>query len=430
MLGIKHKLTDRALYIFHDIVENNLLKVQQQLKECNDNQVEEITQLKNQIAFIEQELLDFDNEIANQRAVSFQFSIEEIYYMYGQYENKFIDIEFHKKSDAALNYGRNIGGVLIYHKTEREDFEKIISSSDFPRTNGLVKLNISPLYNLSDKQSIEIQNTGFLSGDVFQINSVNIPSSKTFKKDGLKEIPNTVNIEFDPIGINLYKMELRLLSNRLNDGGLLTDNEWCKLCGYLLLYEPKSTEIEFINKRTFDKNGVKFRNVRFYELKALSFNTSLSDNESDEFYELLCERSFERIEIVREMIKKSTNKSLSYFQKCYPEIYREIAQNLMNFEDESIEFIKTRTPIYWDFKSFIHIYLKHCEELQIEGHFKDKTKFQYTQKDIKRLLATAIGEISNKIEKQLSAGKDFRIYGDKSLYFNGNYYCLTLLTDK
>ena len=83
------------------------------------------------------------------------------------------------------------------------------------------------------------------------------------------------------------------------------------------------------------------------------------------------------------------------------------------------------TPIYWDYEGFLHIYLRHCDELAIEGHFENKTKFQYTQKDIKRILKIAIEDLKPKINEKLKEGKDFRIYGDRSLYFNGNHYSLT-----
>lgn len=86
-------------------------------------------------------------------------------------------------------------------------------------------------------------------------------------------------------------------------------------------------------------------------------------------------------------------------------------------------------PIYWDYEGFLHIYLRHCDELAIEGHFENKTKFQYTQKDIKRILKIAIEELKPKINEKLKEGKDFRIYGDRSLYFNGNHYSLHILAD-
>ena len=84
-------------------------------------------------------------------------------------------------------------------------------------------------------------------------------------------------------------------------------------------------------------------------------------------------------------------------------------------------------PIYWDYESYLHIYLRHCEELEIEGHFERKTNFQYSQKDITRILKIAIENLLPQINERLSQGKEFRIYGNKALYFNGNHYSLHIL---
>ena len=87
----------------------------------------------------------------------------------------------------------------------------------------------------------------------------------------------------------------------------------------------------------------------------------------------------------------------------------------------------TVIPIYWNYESYLHIYLRHCDELEIEGHFENKTKFQYTQKDIRRILKIAIENLKDKINEKLKEGKEFRIWGDRSIYFNGNHYSLHIL---
>lgn len=426
MFGITHKLIDPALYIYHDMVEDNLLKMKEKLSTYGTEKNEDVDELNKMISIYEHELLDFENEISSLKSENFQFSVEELYYMYGQYENRFIDVEFHKLSDTAKKFGRNIGGDIIYSKSERERLEILINSGKLERTNGLVKLDVSPNYNIPGILSKELSTLGFLSGDIFQIHSVNLPLRKEFNKEGIKEIPDTMNIEFDPTGLNPYKLELRLLSNRLNDGQTLIDTEWCKLCGYLLQYEPESINIKIIRERTFDGNGLKKKFVRFYELKAMFFDSKQMVEHIEEFNTLLSERTSDRKEILRQELKKSTKKTLEEFSVEYPDIYIKLENIILTFEDETIELNKTVVPIYWDLKSFLHIYLRHCEELQIEGHFKTKTKFQYTQTNIKSVLSIVVDKLSNKINTRLLEGNDFRSFGDKSLYFNGNHYTIRI----
>ena len=59
-------------------------------------------------------------------------------------------------------------------------------------------------------------------------------------------------------------------------------------------------------------------------------------------------------------------------------------------------------------------------------HFKAKTSFSYKQKDIRRILSIAVKQFENKIQARLSKGLDFRTYGEKALYFNGNYYSMRI----
>jgi hypothetical protein len=98
----------------------------------------------------------------------------------------------------------------------------------------------------------------------------------------------------------------------------------------------------------------------------------------------------------------------------------------LGFDEEVLSIGKFPIPIYWNFKSYLHIYLRHCEELQPDGQFKAKTPFAYTQKDIRRILKIAVNKLIDKIQSRLSKGSDFRTYDEKSLYFNGNYYSLRI----
>ena len=429
MFGIKHKLNDPLLYLLHDMVEGQLQHAEDSLSKCTEEQVEQINQLRQKIAYFKNELSDFEKDVAKQREEMFQFSVEELYFMYGQYESRFIGVEFHKLSESGKKYPINIGGIIVYSKSEREELDKVINSGNIPRTNGLIKIDVSSNYNLTKEQTDELLNKGFMCGDIHQILASNMPVQKAFKQEGIKEIPNTMNINFDPTGMDPHRMFMWLFSQRVKDGGRLIDTEWCKLCGYGIYYEPESINLEFIKQRVFDAEGNKNKKVRFHELSAKLFNTDINKGEIAEFGALLKERSLERVEMIREEIKRSTNKTLEKFAEEYPEIYKVIRTSASTFDEETLEYHTTILPIYWDFRSYLHIYLRHCEELQIEGHFKNKTKFQYTQKDIKRILGIAIHKLHDKINDRLASNNDFRVFGDQTLYFNGNFYSLRIEKD-
>lgn len=427
MFGITSKINDHSLYLLNDMVENQVKAAEKELATTKDPK--RINFLKEQTAYYKSELAKFKDEVENQRKDKFQFSVEELYAMYGQYENKYISIEFHKFSESAAKYGRNIAGVIVYTKAEREGLEKLITSDKVPRNNGLVKFDFSKTDEISDGLRNELLKTGFISGDIYEILASNFPVQKAFNQPGKKEIPNTIEVKFDPNGFDISRSTRWLLSQKIKSGYQLTENEWDKFCGLSLYLEPESIEVEFIRKNALDEHGAKKYPVRFFELEAKLYSKDITREELSEFNDFLKDRKSRRIDSITQEIKRSTNKTLENFAKEYPDIYTALEISRIQFDNETLVYHDAEKPIFWDYESFLHIYLRHCDELNIEGHFENKTKFQYTQKDIRRILVIAIEKLLPQINAKLKENKEFRIYGDKSLYFNGNHYSLHILNN-
>ena len=125
------------------------------------------------------------------------------------------------------------------------------------------------------------------------------------------------------------------------------------------------------------------------------------------------------MEMTKREIKRSTNKSIEDFKFEYTKIYGQLLDSIISFKDESLYYANMITPIYWTYEKFLHIYLRHSIDYDIEGGFASKTKFQYTGRDIKEVLKMAISELSSQINDNMKQGKEFT--NDK-FYFNGNYY--------
>ena len=426
MYGINHKINDSGLYLLSDIVEEQLNVYEKVLADTPAQDKEKIAQLQQAISIYRGELEKFKQEIEDQKKERFQFSVEEIYAMYGQYEQKFISIEFHKYSDSAQKYGRNISGTIQYGKAERETLEQIIESGNVPRTNGPVNFE-STDEHLSKEQQEQLKNEGFISGDIYEVLATDFPAQKAFGQVGKKEIPNTIEIKMDPTGFDVNRSNHWLLGQKIKSGYPLTDDEWAKFCGLSFYLEPESVNFDVIKIKGFSEDGKKAYLSRFFELEAKLYAKDISAEEMQEFNEFLKKRKAVRIEAIVKEIKRSTNKTLEKFKEEYPAIYKALEISRIQFDNETLAYHHVVKPIYWYYVGFLHIYLRHCDELSIEGHFENKTKFQYSYKDIRRILKIAIDNLLPQINDRLSKGKDFRIYGDKSLYFNGNHYSLHVL---
>lgn|SRR5699024_4583624 len=105
------------------MVENQLENVKIELSKLSEENKERKEFLTTQIAVYESQLKAFKEDIKKQLSEKFQFSVEELYAMYGQYDNNYISIEFHKFSESAEKFGRNISGVFTYYKKEREKLD-------------------------------------------------------------------------------------------------------------------------------------------------------------------------------------------------------------------------------------------------------------------------------------------------------------------
>jgi len=427
MFGIEHKITDSSLYLLHDMLESMLFNTEYEINNIPTDQTQEIQVLKAKVERWKSELFAFENKIAKLRAGYFQFSVEELFYMYGQFD-KYISIDFHKFSDSSKKYGRIIGGMIVYGKNERKNLQEIIALGNISRTNGLVKIDVSSTSELSPQNIKDLLETGFKCWDIHKLLVLASPLKNSFSQRGKKEIPNTINININinTKGTDLFKLALYNLNMRLDNGGLLIENEWNKYYGYSIHYHPELKKIEILREKLYDKSGRILEKVRFFELVAAYTNSNFTVTEKNEFLGLLRKRKKERFEVLKGELRKSNINSIEIFKTNHPEIYVEIHKTVLAFEDEVLTFSKSLIPVYWDFKSYLHIYLRHCSELQPSGHFKSKTPFAYSQKDIRRILKMAVEKLEDTIQNKLSQGIDFRTYGEKALYFNGNYYSMRI----
>ncbi len=425
MFGLTPQISDKSLYLLHDMVEGMLQNSEHSLKDTPKEKTKDMAQLILTIAYYKQELDLFEIDITKQLKESFQFAVEELYYMYGQYD-KFVGIEFHKFSDTAKKYGRHIGGIFIYGKNERKDLESKINSENIHRTNGLVKIDVSSNYNLTEHQIKDLIEVGFKSGDIHEILNSNTTLANAFTQQGKKEIPNTINVNADFTKTDPFKLTLYNLNMRLKDGRILIKSEWDEYYGYNLYYSPEIKKDTNLKEKIYNKDGTKKKEIRFYELIAKHRNSDLIGKERNEFSDLLKKRRIERFEILKMELNKTGITSVEQFKIYHPEIYMEVYMAALTFDDEVLTYTKSPIPVYWDFKSYLHIYLRHCDELQPAGHFNTKTPFAYSRKDIKRILTIAVEQQEDKIQARLSQALDFRTYGEKALYFNGNYYSMRI----
>ena len=425
MLSVNHKLSDGSLYLLHDIVEGMLKKAEIDIQAMDKSHKEEIEQMLETIAYYNQELENFETDITEKRKIHFQFSIEEIYYMYGQYD-KFVGIEFHKFSEAAKKFGRNIGGTFVYSKSERRDLQNSLASTVNSRTNALVKIDASSVYKLTDDQAKELVEVGFNIGDIYEILVTNTPLRNSFTQTSRKEIPNTIEVKFNPKKFNLEETQIWLSLNKIKDGYTLLTHEYTQLYSNLMVLSPENVSQENKEKYLLGLDKLTFTEAAAINIFSTKYSKGIiTSDESGQFNQLLKQRRIQRFEVVKKELGIS-KKQLDKFRETYPEKYKELYDVVLTFQAETLSSHKTTHPIYWDFERFIHIYLRHYENFFIETSTARGTHFQYSYKDIRRIACMIIEQLRNDIENQLLQGKSYAKHGEEGFYFNGNYYVIRI----
>lgn len=247
-------LNDPSLYLLSDIIETKVKRLKVELSTLPQGCVERKREIETQLAQYEHILQQHQDQIAKKLESHFQFSIEELYMLYGQYEDEYISIEFHHYSESARKYGRSISGILKYSRDERELLEKTTSQSPVNRTKDFVKI-ICDSKELSDDVIAELKSVGFNSGDIHKVFNLNLPRDKTFGQKGMKTMRNAIEIPFEYDKKSWSSHKLYVLRSRLTRGEVLIAEEIAQYCGISLHTVPNAENDPIVMENAFDDSG-------------------------------------------------------------------------------------------------------------------------------------------------------------------------------
>ncbi len=365
-----------------------------------------------------------DDAIAKLRKDFFQFSVEELYSMYGQYD-KFISIEFHEKSDSAIEFGESISGILIYNRREREDLNKILKQGEFSRTNTFVKIDLSKSDDLQNEQVEKLRNRGFLSGDVFKILVRNSPNIDSYRDSKKKEIPGTLNIKFEPDDSNPEILMLNLWKRIIARGDKpMIESEWDEYYTYKILYEKSEITEQEWTKKIYEPNSKTIKErIRINIIRSkLKRKMILSGEETQDFLAITRKRKLEREKLVKKELNRVRIAKLKALIDEHEEVIKELNDIAYYYEEENFSTYGAKYPVYLRLERYLHIFIGHFEKFQMGKWIGKKTPFQYNFKDTTRLIKIIIEQLQPQIDEALDSGKEFNIYDKRAFYYNGNYY--------
>lgn len=349
------------------------------------------------------------------------FSYEELYSMYGQYDT-FISIVFHRDSASFHKFGSTLMGVSKYTLEERTELESILKTDEIPRTEKVIHFIPSELEKLSLEQVEFLDKTGFLCSDIFEVSSVNLPQKNRFIERKKKEIQNTINIEIDARDWqDINRITFGFLNSRFIKGNPLSPNEINQYLG-LREYYKEGNQISPFKELAFQEDQITLKNeVRFYELKSKFDDLVINEEEMKEFAQQIISKYSQRENLINEELKKSSERIKQLSQEFGDQIER-LKDICHKYEERVVLF--GEKLIFLNFERFLHIYIRHVTETQIGNRFQGKTVFQYKFDDIIRVISLVMDVASNDIQEHFRNYPDkiYRRMGARSIYYDGHYY--------
>ena len=348
------------------------------------------------------------------------FSAEEIFSQFGQYD-RFVTLSFHFNSEAFRKYGNPLMGTFKYVLDERNELHNRLNQEEIPRTNEYIKFIPSELEELIEEQKTNLDKKGIQCKDIAAIAFVNLgkQDENRFLTKGKKEIQNTINIDFDPSGIDKDKMRLWLYNQRTRTGYELTPKEKTEYYGMLQHYDPeRAEELKELLTNT-DTRFIELPN-NYYFLRSRYMRGIASDEEKTQLKKYINELHSNRMNIIIEEVKKSNERLEDAIQE-YKDSILLMAREAISFEKDLILLYKL--PIWWDFERFVHIYSRHVEETKYGDRNKEKTSFTYEFENIWRVIKIVCERVYKEAIKHFeSSDSNFRRMGARSVYYDGVYY--------
>jgi hypothetical protein len=354
-------------------------------------------------------------------------SIQNIFIQVGQFD-RYAIFDFYYGSDAYRKYGSMVYGYLVYKPSQRAKLKLECDSENIGNDDGLVILDGA----LQEPEKNQLLRTeGFYARDIARLSTLDVaPIKNQYDNAHVKEIPNTINLQFNSSGFDGERMQLTLFRKRIEAGIPLIPAEERRYYSLLFLLEPK-TITDQIKKDilTHPATGQFYDDVWITTLKTIVYADRESSPLKTTLNTALANRRIERVGFMCKHLGIAT-KHIDNLQRDNNDAWLELMKLIYGFEPETLTLWGWTQHVYWDFERFIHIYLRHYKEFLINESSKGQgTGFQYSLKDIRRIINLVLKANKDAIESRLKIGKGFHLQNDNGYYYNGNYYSLKIDPD-
>lgn len=352
------------------------------------------------------------------------FKQEDIYTLCGR-DDAISTITLNPESEGYSTFGEDVTVSFVYTPKERKALEEDSSSM-----NGVPCVKARALLPDYDAAKAEVlQTTGVNPHDIIQmlVYHGTKPQNTFYSQE--KRSPNVLEIPFNAEGGGrdigwMYGALVRFCEK----GIVITPEEYSEYLAYKLVLDKDSlTEEE--RDQIFDRNGLINNNDVAWEfLNWKKEAGKLTDKDRHNLAHLKFMRSMERLGKLDELLKGIGG--LKRFYEKHPDKAELIIKKVLGYRQHRYNAVGHHL-LYLDLDGFMHIYLRHVEELSTSGLYPERTKFQLEEKEVEIAIDHVMHAMNDEYQafREKNPDRPFRKYSDQAFYYNGDYYVLRVEPD-
>lgn len=331
-------------------------------------------------------------------------------------------------SESYEKFGPTVTVMLLYTHNERKLLEKDATSMD-NEPNIKAKVLVSLSKDRGD-EVIDLEKKGIPVNDIESVMTLHFTAPNNIFDSKEKRSLNILEIPFEPYGggEDIGWVYGFLCRQKDRGVGLMPEyeNEYLA-CKYILEKDTLTVTERSIIYNEYGRVGNP--DVAYHILFWRKAAGVLSEKESRIFNALKQKRNLERVDMLDKELKK-IGIPFNKFCRDYPEQAKFVYKKLQIFNDRSFN-TTGKYPLYMDFRSFIHIYLRHVDILCMGSQLAQKDKFQLYEKDVMYMIEHVMHELNDDYQKfrEDNPDKKYRRIGDHAIYCQGDYYEVYVGTD-
>lgn len=354
------------------------------------------------------------------------FSQEQLYISGGR-EDSVFTLTLREGSDSFKKYGEEITVCFVYTRDERKALEKDSASlNDVPCAKAKLLVPYGKEYEETAK---ELMNVGVYTKDIVQ--ALVLPpfdKNNTFPSKE-KRTPKVLEIPFQSQGKGKDIGWMYGFLKRLKEKGVgLMPEDNASYLAFKCIIEPALlTDDE--RHLVYDDEGKMNDDVLHHYLLWKQDAEVITEEENKELSRLKKKRFDERMALLEKALKDQ-GLSLSKLRTDYPNQAALILSKVITFNDRSFNS-SGQFPLYMNFETLLHIYLRHTDEMNVGGQFAERDKFQLEEKDILTVMNIVMRELNDEYQAFKEKNPDGRFFrsGKMAYYYNGDYYHVNVNAD-